>query len=186
MRELRGLALAPGTNQALNALVGTVGMLNPMMRFLGPYVTVCNSWNYWWTYLAEHISEKTSFGFAQRALLNSANPFQKNNVSQQGATNVMYGGGSDASPFGGNGFLHGQAYGAAIDNQGNADCENGQRGYPLRLAALDPQGRNIVNDPHTPGNQGPTYHGRPRVPAGQTFSRNPQIGPAPYPIPQNP
>ena len=26
--------------------------------------------------------------------------------------------------------LHGQAYGAAIDNQGRADCENGQRGYP--------------------------------------------------------
>ena len=34
---------------------------------------------------------------------------------------------------GGNEYLHGQAYGAAVDNQGNADCETGQRGYPLKL-----------------------------------------------------
>jgi hypothetical protein len=162
-------------------------MLNPMIRFLGPYVTVCNTWNYWWTFLSEHVSEKTSFGFAQRALLMSSNPLQRNNISQQGATSQVNGGGSDALGFlGGNQYLHSQNYGAAIDNQGNADCEAGQRGYPLKLNHLDPKGRNLVTDPHTPGNQGPNYHGRARVPKGQTFSRNPQIGPAPYPIPQNP
>jgi hypothetical protein len=158
-----------------------------MMRVLGPYVTVCNTWNYWWTYLAEHLSEKTSFGFAQRALLMTSNPLQPNNVSQQGATSQVNGRGTDALPFlGGNQYLHSQNYGAAIDNHGNADCEAGQRGYPLKLNHLDPQGRNLALDPHTPGNQGPNYHSRPHVPKGQTFSRNPQIGPAPYPIPQNP
>jgi virulence factor Mce-like protein len=186
MGELRTFARAPGTNQAVNALTDTVGILNPMIRFLGPSVTVCNSWNYWWTFLAEHISEKTSFGFAQRALLNSTFALQPNNVGMQGATEPMNGGGSDLAPTGGNGYLHGPAYGAAIDNQGNADCETGQRGYPLKLNHLDPKGRNLDSDSHTPGNQGPTYHGRAHVPAGETFSRVPLFGPTLYPIPQNP
>ena len=36
----------------------------------------------------------------------------------------------------------------------------------------------IVGDPHTPGNQGPTYAGRRRVPDGQTFTREPETEPA--------
>ncbi len=67
MVALKSLALAPGTNIALNALTDTTWTLNPMVRYLGPYVTVCNDWNYWWTYLSEHISEETTFGFAQSA-----------------------------------------------------------------------------------------------------------------------
>jgi virulence factor Mce-like protein len=182
MNALKDLAQAPGTNIALNGLVSTVTTLNPMVRYLGPYQTVCDSWNYWWTYLSEHISEQTAFGFAQRALLNSANGAQKNAVTSQGATAPVNGGSMD-SPQGGNAFLHAQPYGAAIDNQGNADCETGQRGYPKKLNAFDTQGRNLAVDPHTPGDQGPTFHGRTRVPAGETFSRNPQTGPQ---LPANP
>jgi virulence factor Mce-like protein len=182
MNALKSLSLAPGTNVAINALADTTSTLNPMIRYLGPYVTVCNTWNYWWTYLSEHLSEKTSFGFAQRALLNQANGFQPNNVGQQGATAPANGGGSD-SPLGGNEFLHVQPYGAAIDNQGNADCETGQRGYPHKLNHFDPQARNLATDVHTPGDQGPTFAGLPHVPQGETFSRNPQIGPQ---VPFNP
>jgi virulence factor Mce-like protein len=185
MEALKTLALSPGTNIALNALTSTTTTLNPMVRYLGPYQTVCDDWNYWWTFLAEHISEATTFGFAQRALFNQSNPLQPNNVNDEGASSAVNGGGS-TTPFGGNEFLHGEAYGAAIDTKGNADCETGQRGYVLKLNHLDPQGRNFDTDPHTPGNQGPTYHGRPHVPAGETFSRNPTTGPQlPY-IPQNP
>ena len=79
-------------------------------------------------------------------------------------------GGSFDSPQGGNGFAHGQTYGAAIDKQGNADCETGQRGYAKQLNAVDPQHRDFASDPHNPGDQGPTFHGRPRVPAGETFT----------------
>jgi hypothetical protein len=77
-------------------------------------------------------------------------------------------------------------YGAAIDNKGNADCETGQRGYPKKLNYFDPQGRNLDTDQHTPGDQGPTFTGRARVPAGETFSRNPQTGPQTAPNPSNP
>jgi hypothetical protein len=135
--------------------------------------------------LSEHISEATSFGFAQRALLNQTNPLQANNIGTQGAPAPVNGGIPD-TPLGGNEFAHGPAYGAAIDNQGNADCENGQRGYQKKLNYFDPQGRNLVNDQHTPGNQGPTYHGRAHVPAGETFSRNPQTGPQTLYNPTNP
>jgi virulence factor Mce-like protein len=179
---LRSLAQAPGTNIALNALSSTASTLNPMIRYLGPYQTVCTDWNYWWTYLSEHLSEETSFGFAQRALLAQTNSLQANNVGAAGATQPVNGG-IPNSPLGGNEYLHSQNYGAAVDTHGNADCEIGQRGYPKKLNHFDPQHRNFALDPHTPGLQGPTFHGRARVPAGETFSRNPQTGPQ---LPYNP
>jgi phospholipid/cholesterol/gamma-HCH transport system substrate-binding protein len=186
MEALRGLAQAPGTNVAINALTGTVATLNPMIRYLGPYQTVCSDWNYMWTYLSEHVSEATSFGFAQRVLLNQANSLQANNVGQQGATAPVNGGGTTSLTSGGNEFLHAQPYGAAIDSHGNADCESGQRGYPLKLNHLDPQGRNLAGDAHTPGNQGSNYVGSPRVPAGETYTRNPTTGPQLVATPANP
>jgi virulence factor Mce-like protein len=186
MNALKNLALAPGTNQAVNALTATVTTLNPVIRYLGPYQTVCDDWNYWWTYLSEHLSAQTSYGYAQRAMINFG-AISGNGVGQQGANAPANGVPGGLAPlFGGTEYLHAQPYGAAIDNQGNADCETGQRGYPLKLNHLDPQGRNLVTDPHTPGLQGPTYAGRTRVPAGETFTRSPQTGPQLTNIPQNP
>jgi ABC-type transporter Mla subunit MlaD len=179
MDALKHLAQAPGTNVGVNALVSTVNTLNPMVRYLGPFQTVCNYWNYWWTYLAEHVSEQTQYGFAQRVLLNQADGTQTDNVGSLGAT-------APAGTAGGPEFLHGPTYGSAIDTLGNADCETGQRGYPKKLNYFDPQGRNLVTDAHSPGNQGPTYAGRLRVPAGETFSRNPQTGPQLANNPSNP
>jgi hypothetical protein len=184
LEAVRDLATASGTNIAVNALTTTVASLNPMLRYLGPYVTACDYWNYWWTYLSEHISEQTTFGMAQRVLIAFAN-HQPNNV------------GSVESPQPANGYgplpdlpdaeyLHNPTYGAAIDSSGFADCETGQRGYPQKLNFFDPKGRKLDMDQHTPGDQGPTYHGRQRVPAGESFTRNPQVGPTPPPNPANP
>jgi virulence factor Mce-like protein len=186
---LKQLVLAPGTDQALTGLTATVDTLNPMVRYLGPFQTVCDDWNYWWTYVAEHLSARTSYGFAQRAMINLASP-SGGGVGEQGATTPVNGtSGSDSPPltvFGGQQFLHAQSYGAAIDNQGNADCETGQRGWPKKLNAFDPEGRNLALDPHTPGDQGPTFNGRARVPKGETFSRNPTTGPQLTSNPSNP
>jgi phospholipid/cholesterol/gamma-HCH transport system substrate-binding protein len=220
-----------------------VGILNPVVRFLGPYQTVCNYWNYQWTYLGEHLSAKDPTGTAQRVLANSAPP-QNNSLATQGAyepanatrktaasegypTFDLFPGLPPPLPplplffpeiaedelrevLGDPAVLHGQPYGGAIDNQGNADCETGQRGYPRNRMALkipdrdssrtvdpvpltppvsfflpDPPVREfggnrfqVVSDPHTPGNQGSTYRGRPDVPDGETFSREPEWPPA--------
>jgi hypothetical protein len=185
MVSLKNLVQAPGTNLALNAVTHTVNTLDPMIKYLGPYVTVCDDWDYWWTYLAGDLDEATTFGYAQRALLNQTNPAQLNNVGSLNATAPADGGGGN-SPLGGNEYLHGPVYGAAIDNEGNADCETGQRGYPKKLNAFDPQGRDLDTDQHTPGDQGTTFAGQPRVPKGETFSRNPLTGPQTQYNPSNP
>jgi ABC-type transporter Mla subunit MlaD len=179
---------------AVNGLTQTVATLNPLIRYLGPFISVCDTWNYMWTNLAEHFSEQTRLGQAERVLINFAN-HQTNNVGDQGATAPADGyqlsnpvdlaayqqtQGADAE------YAHGQAYGAAIDNQGNADCEYGQRGFALSLNHLDPQHRDLATDAHAPASQGMNWSGRPHVPHGETFSREPQNGPQlPY-TPANP
>jgi ABC-type transporter Mla subunit MlaD len=188
MDQLRSLALDPGTNVALNGLIATVDELNPMVRYLGPYQTVCDYWNYDWTDLADTVSEPTAFGTAQRGMFMSANPLQPNNPGAQPASAPVNDNGplGDSNPLGGNVTFRSPTYGAAVDNAGNADCETGQRGYPRMLNYFDPQHRPFDTDQHTPGNQGPTYAGRTHVPAGETFSRNPEIGPQTPFNPTNP
>jgi virulence factor Mce-like protein len=183
---LKALAQDPMTNVALNGLDSTVGILNPMIRYLGPYQTVCDDFNYFWTYLQDDVSvQQSTWGTAQRVLVKTANSLQPNSIGNAGATAPVDGGapGGDNPATGGNAYLHSQPYGAAIDNQGNADCETGQRGYVHQLNYFDPQHRLFATDVHTPGDQGPTFAGRSHVPAGETFSRNPQIGPQ---VPYNP
>jgi phospholipid/cholesterol/gamma-HCH transport system substrate-binding protein len=172
LAQARQLFEAPGTGIAFRGLIATVATLNPSLRFIGPYITVCNYFNYAWTNAGEHISEPDPTGFAQRTLLNQA-PRQDNSPGSLGATqpatgkNVISG-----TPA----HLHVNVYTAAIDRMGNADCESGQRGYIRKANAYGPD--DIVIDPHIPGNQGPTFTGRSRVLPGQTFTRAPQQGPA--------
>jgi virulence factor Mce-like protein len=182
LSALGSLANDPGTNIAINGLSSTVATLNPMLRYLGPYVTVCNQWNYFWAGFADLVSEQTNLGMAQRALLQTANQ-QSTSVGTQGATQPANGG---APPGQAPEYLHNQAYGAAVDNHGNADCETGQRGYPQRLNYFDSQHRNLGMDAHTPGAQGTTWTGLSRVPPGETFSRNPATGPQLAYNPSNP
>jgi len=173
--QLRDLAEAPGTLPAIRGVSATVTTLNPQLRFYGPYVTVCNSPNYFFTYLAEHFSEPDNTGSAQRALL----MFTSQQQDSQGSM------GAD-EPANGQGVLEGNAqyaqnqpYAAAVTPDGKADCETGQRGWLERNAGgLDPKYRVNLN-PRTPGAQGPTFSGAPSVPAGQTFTATPETGPYP-------
>jgi ABC-type transporter Mla subunit MlaD len=187
LRALRALAQDPGSNIALNGLSSTVGILNPMIKYLGPFVTVCNGWNSFWAELADVVSQPTSIGTAQRALLNFAN-HQTNSVGSQGATAPAngYQPGDVPDPTKADAeYLHGPAYAGAVTNSGAADCEVGQRGYQLKLNGLDPQHRNLVTDQYTPGAQGTTWTGLTRVPRGETFSPKPLTGPQTPVIPGN-
>jgi phospholipid/cholesterol/gamma-HCH transport system substrate-binding protein len=167
--QVKTLSEAPGTMPAIRGLGDTVNTLNPQMRFYGPYITVCNSANYFFTYLAEHFSEPDSTGSAQRALANTAPP-QEDGVGGMGADEPANG----KAAVGTQQFAQNQPYGAAITPDGRADCETGQRGWLERNAAgLDPQYRVNLN-PRTPGAQGPTFTGAPRVPAGETFTAIPE------------
>ena len=178
-RALRFLSSSPTTNLVLQGLTTTATTLNNTLRWLGPHITVCNYWNYWWTYLSDHIGEEVDSGTVQRVQVKNTNPLQQNSPASFGATEPANAQPSQGAPapslpaFGDPVNLHAQPYGRAVDEQGNADCETGQRGYPERLASGLPERFRIAVDPRTPGSQGPTFTGRPRVPDGQTFSAEP-------------
>jgi ABC-type transporter Mla subunit MlaD len=175
--SLRELMRDPSTGRALRGLTATSTTLKPQLRYLGPYQTVCNYWTSFFTFFAGHVSQAGPFGHAQRVAIKSTGQ-QTNSPSSIGAADSANGEGYQeatrrrGSPV----HLHGQAYNAAIDDEGNADCENGQRGYIRRLARFAEPRLQVVTDPHTPGNQGPTYTGRRRVPRGQSFTREPETG----------
>jgi virulence factor Mce-like protein len=183
LESLRTLSLDPQTNVAVNALYPTMTTVNPTVRYLGPYVTVCNAWNYMWVEIADVVSEQTKFGMAQRALVNFANQ-QRDSIGNLPAGQPANG--QNVPPGQVPEYLHGPAYGAAVDTHGNADCEAGQRGFIKKLNTLDPLSRNLDAEQYTPGDQGRTWTSLSRVPPRETFSRKPTIGPQ-LPIdPNNP
>jgi ABC-type transporter Mla subunit MlaD len=175
--SLRDLMEDPATGRGLRGLTASAVSLQPQLRYLGPYQTVCNYWNYYITFLAEHVSQNGPFGFSQRALVKSAGQ-QTNGPGSMGAAEPSNGEGyvEASRPRGDPAHLHATAYNASIDERGNADCENGQRGYLRKLSRYLPENVEVVSDPHIPGNQGPTYTGRKRVLPGQTFTREPLTG----------
>ena len=185
LRALRDLARSPTTDITLAGLTDTMRTLNPTLQWAGPHVTVCNYFTYWWTYLADHIADEDATGTVQRVQVKMAPIEQEHSLTSFGAQEPVNGGHIDPvqhALFGDAAALHDQGPGAAVDANGNADCESGQRGYPERLATGFPAKYNIVLDSSTPGNQGTTFTGRPRVPEGQSFSSEP-TGIAPSRLP---
>jgi hypothetical protein len=182
LRALDELVRDPATGIALRGLRRTTGeVLNPFLKFLGPYVTVCNYWNTTWTHLGEHVTEPDPTGTGQRTLLNNAPRPRDPRDPSLGGIGARTPVNGEEVVSGNKAHFHTNYYGAAITDDGRADCEPGQRGYMRRLDSFsdDPK-LEVVRDPRTPGVQGPTFSGRPRVPEGQTFSRNPLLGP-PFP-----
>lgn len=171
---LRELAEDPATGIALRGLTATAATLQPQLRYLGPFQTVCNYWTYFWTYMAEHLSQIGEHGYVQRVQVKSTGQ-QTNGPGSMGSPFPANGEGyvEASRPRGSPAHLHATSYNGAITEDGQADCENGQRGYMKRLARFLEPKYDVVGDPHFPGAQGPTYTGRPRVPTGQTFTREP-------------
>lgn len=183
--SLRDLAVAPTTNAALRGLTATVVTLQPQLRYLGPFITVCNYWNTFWDFVSEHFSALSPQGSSQRALVNIATQ----QTNGYGAANSPAQANGQGVPPGMNPtFFHGAPYNHAIDSQGRADCVNGQLGQVHRNNKFGDPNANIDVDPHQSDTfgypEGPTYahysngHGvglNPNtVPAGESFT--PQAG----------
>jgi hypothetical protein len=175
--DLRDLMRDPTTGIAIRSLGDTVNILNPALRFVGPYVTVCNYFNYAVTHLGEHVTEPDPTGTSQRTLLNQAPRTQDPRDPSVGSIGAREPVNGEHVVSGSPMNLHTNVYSAAINRDGTADCESGQRGYLERVNAFgDPKYKTVI-DPHIPGSQGTTFTGRQRVPEGQTFSRTPVTGP---------
>src|SRR4051794_36098878 len=119
----------PTTNGAVRGLTATVDTLQPQLRYLGPYITVCNYWNIFWTFTAEHFSAPDPTGGAQRTLLNGGDRQDDSVASTLGANE--YATGRNVQPPGGiKQYVHtNTAGGDAIKANGDADCTPGQQGY---------------------------------------------------------
>jgi ABC-type transporter Mla subunit MlaD len=178
MDALDRLMNDPATPTALRGVDRLVDILNPAVRFIGPYVTVCNYFNYAWTNVSEHLTEPDPTGYSQRTLLNQAPRPRNPSDPSMGSIGARRPSNGEEVVSGAKAHLHTNVYGSAVTHDGKADCESGQRGYLEKLTAYnnDPNLK-IVTDPKIPGAQGPTYTGRPEVPEGQTFTRLPQTGP---------
>ena len=170
---LEDLASNPNTLLGLSSLRRTLEVATPLVSYVAPYQTVCNYWNYYWSAISEHVSENVPGGTGQRSISKGGNSTQDNRVNSTEAdlpVDVPVGvdpktandpQGQDLQA------LHNHAYWNAIDSQGNADCETGQRGY--LTGPFVPDGRYPRSaDPargggsHVvlglpPGNSGPTY-----------------------------
>ena len=193
LASLDRLVKAPTTPGALRGLTATVTTLQPQLRFLGPYVTVCNSWNWFWTLVAEHLSSPDATGSSQRVMLNTGDPEAPggDGIESAGANEFDHGEGK-VTPGAVKEYLHGNYYGDAVTPDGRANCAAGQQGYvygwnPYRAPGVkgDPY-KQVVTD-HAPlGGHllGPTYAkldkngrgvglGPARVPAGETFTARP-------------
>lgn len=179
LTALQDLMADPATPFALRGVIRLVDIVDPLVRYAGPFITVCNYFNYAWGNTGEHLTEPDPTGFSQRTLLNQASRPQNPTDPSMGSIGAKRPSSGEPVVSGAPAALHSNAYGAAVTHGGAADCESGQRGYMQKLTAYntDPDFK-VVNDPHIPGASGTTYTGRERVPEGQTFNRLPTMGPA--------
>lgn len=72
--ELEDLVDQPTTLSSLTRLEETFDNAAPLAEHVVPAQTVCNYWNYFWTMLPEHLTERDSVGYTQRVSLVNSPP----------------------------------------------------------------------------------------------------------------
>lgn len=166
LRELDRLVSEPTTRITLMRLGETFDEATPLVRYVAPAQTVCNYWNYWFTYFPNALSdEEPLLGNAFRQTL-TRYPAGGASVeaSLSGYSGVGANGKAGAVDPDGRGvfkpyelpIVNSHAYGPT--GQRNADCQPGQIGYPL---GSDPVLGQVPEDPGNrvsdiPGSRGPS------------------------------
>lgn len=141
MLEFEDLVDDPNTTTSLNRLGQFFDEAGGVAGYVGPYQTVCNYWNYWFTYLTEHITEPDQVGFAQRVALVGTPGLttptdQPRNPLDNYAGGIADGRLGSLSPTPGEfdprvqPILHGNPYSPA-GTEAAPNCQAGQTGYVL-------------------------------------------------------
>ncbi|MDQ3571326.1 MAG: MlaD family protein [Actinomycetota bacterium] len=161
-RELNQLVRQPTTQIAIDRLATTFDTARPLAEYVVPAQTVCNYWNYWFTFVPNGLSDRDQVGHTFRQTLTrfpAAPLLAESGVggySGIGANGKA--GTTDPGVF--------KPYEIPITNthpygptgQRNADCQPGQAGNPLGRIRVPGQPRsspaNRVSD--LPGSRGPT------------------------------
>jgi len=153
---LRELVRDPTTLLALSDLRRSLAVLRPTIEYVAPYQTVCNYAVYFFNALGEHQSQPGPGGNVQQQLARIVNYTQPNTLAYtfnsrpwdlppgQPAHGATFGGQPAGRPMG-------PPYQPAIDAQGNADCQNGQVGFPnYRLVEPFTRTNGAGSDPSDP------------------------------------
>jgi ABC-type transporter Mla subunit MlaD len=160
-QETNDLVSQPSTRLTLQRLGETFDTAAPLAKYVVPAQTVCNNWNYYFTFFAEAFSDPDQVGYAYRQVASGAplSPEVESNVAGYSGTTAS----GRAGALGGGVF---EPFELPIANAGpympagqkNNDCQLGQRGYPLGAATAPGQPRssaaNLMSD--LPGSRGPT------------------------------
>jgi hypothetical protein len=180
LRELLRLVERPRTRTSLIRLKDTFDTADPLARFVAPAQTVCNYWNYWFTFLPNGLSDRDQVGYGFRQALTeypmgpehvAVGPVEESFAGQVQAPMAGYSGiqsnGRDQNgvfkPFE-LPIAYGPVYGPHGEEParpGREDCQAGQNGYPLGQSALTRlPGQSPANPanaaPDFPGSRGPT------------------------------
>ncbi len=142
--ELENLVDDPSTAVSLTRLGDTFGSARDASEKIVPVETVCNYWEYWFTFLTEHISQKDQIGFSQRVvlmttpgLLGSPTDWPMNPLDNysgepaNGRNSVLNLGGPGVFDPHHQPIAHGNPYVSSYGTKDAPNCVNGQTGYPL-------------------------------------------------------
>ena len=172
MVELNKLVQQPSTKTSLQRLRETFDLAQPLAQWVGPAQTVCNYWNYDWTLLSEHLSERDQVGFQQRIQLVNMprDQFVQTPLDAYSGQQANGRAGPIGDPQTGDTpgefdphnlpILHGNVYmPTGQPNFGQfPDCQAGQAGYPLGRFPVPGQAKfspaNVQSD--IPGSRGIT------------------------------
>ena len=173
---LRDLAADDRTMYALRGVTRLVDIVNPLVRFVGP---VRHGLQLLELLVDERVRAPDRARPDRRLAAHAAQPgaahagpdARRASARSAPRSRPTASRSSPASPMN----LHGDVYTPAVDKNGNADCESGQRGYLEKLTHYnkDPNLK-IVTDPRIPGNQGTTFTGRPKVPRARRSRARPR------------
>jgi ABC-type transporter Mla subunit MlaD len=161
MGALNRLVSQPTTKVALQRLEETFDVANPLAKWVVPAQTVCNYWNYFWTYLPNGLSDRDQVGYTFRQMLTEFPPGPEVDASSAGYSGAQSNG-LQSAPAGGKfepyeiPILNAHPY--QPTGQHDADCQGGQFGYALGQGLVpgqDPSNPAYgVSD--LPGSRGPT------------------------------
>ena len=161
-RELDELVSQPTTRITLMRLGDTFRTAKPLVKYVVPAQTVCNYFNYWFTFLPGGLTDRDQTGYALRQMLTRF-PTAPAVVETGLGGYSGVGANGKAGTVGSGQFrpyefpmVNTHPYGPT--GQRNADCQPGQSGYPLGQIRVPGQ---ALADPadrvsNLPGSRGPT------------------------------
>ncbi len=157
--EVNQLVSQPSTRIALQRLRDTFDSAKSLSKYVVPDQTVCNYWNYWFTFLPGALSDRDQVGYSFRQSLAGFPPQAEapsdgySGLQSNGRIKAALGGTFEPYSIP---IVNAHPYGPG--GQKDADCQAGQSGYALGSLPVPGQAASnpALGSSDLPGSRGPT------------------------------